>query len=226
MKLSILLFIQLVIICFCYKLNILPSWNTLKAGTSTTSLFPMKKLSRTLLRYSTSGPFPHFAISPSSRSFSTSTKRTKQSDTTSPYVISLTRDSLPEETIFIIDGTSLIFKSYFSEEKNKLYTHSKLTKTISEKLLKELPSLNELQSVDEQQDNNASESKVNEIKMSANNEIMCAYLVMFANQFVSLIDFIAPKYVVVVFDAGAKTFRDDLYKEYKQHREKVYSIIS
>lgn len=122
------------------------------------------------------------------------------------------RDSLPDETLFIVDGTSMVFKSYFSEEKNKLYTNAKLSKDISNKLNTEfLAPREEIVGID----------VVNKQGIILPDRIPCSHLIMMASQFAQLIEVIRPKYLVIVFDAGGKTFRNDIYSEYKQHRPEV-----
>jgi hypothetical protein len=113
------------------------------------------------------------------------------------------RDSIPDETIFIIDGTGLIFLSYFSVEKNLKFGNNIEVENISENLMKNLNiSLN-----------------------SADLKQATLALTTMASMFVSIVKFIKPKYLAIVFDAGSLTFRNTMFPDYKLNRPPVCFII-
>jgi DNA polymerase-1 len=59
------------------------------------------------------------------------------------------------------------------------------------------------------------------ITSPAHNSIPCNALVAYSMMFARFIRDVDPNYVAVAFDAGKKTFRNDLYPQYKQNRDKV-----
>ena len=59
-----------------------------------------------------------------------------------------------------------------------------------------------------------------------NLQLRCEPLVNFLTHFARLVRDIKPKYVAVAFDAGRKTFRNDLYPPYKRQRSAVSVFIS
>jgi hypothetical protein len=110
------------------------------------------------------------------------------------------REHLPDETIFLIDGTSILYRSYFSSKSSNKYPNAKLTDEISAFIRKN--------------------AKYSEFEQE-NGPINCSALITMASKFVNLLDTIKPRYAAVIFDAGGETFRNNLYPEYKQNRKKV-----
>ena len=118
------------------------------------------------------------------------------------------RTHIPDETLFIIDGTSIVFQAYFSTEKLNKYPDAILTESMKRLLINDY----KFKAL-----NNNGDSVSDEI-------IPCGTLVTMASMFVNLIDNIKPRYLAIAFDAGRQTFRKDMYAEYKQHRPTVSHI--
>lgn len=131
---------------------------------------------------------------------SSSSKITKKKAT--EFESFFTRENVPDETLFIIDGTSLIFRAYHSEKKNNVYSDAILSESIVKEILQE----NEIQLMTE------------DGILIENGPVSCSRLVSVVSRLVQVIDEIKPRYLAVVFDAGSITFRNEIYPEYKQQR--------
>ena len=53
---------------------------------------------------------------------------------------------------------------------------------------------------------------------STSSPIACGALITMCSHFARVVERLQPKYLVVAFDARGKTFRNDLFAPYKQHR--------
>lgn len=139
---------------------------------------------------------------------------------------------LPEETLFVLDGTAMLFHAYFSNERQSSYTNVKLTLAESnrqiERLIKQLERYQldestaskrekELVHVAESLVSSLDDSMI-EMDGSSSRQLLCGALTCMALQFARLIRDVKPKYVAVTFDSGRKTFRTDMFPEYKQQR--------
>lgn len=135
--------------------------------------------------------------------FSKSTGRSSIATKSTPFESFFTRDDVPDETLFIIDGTSLIFRAYHSEKKNNMHTDAVLSDAIVKEIIEEAKI--ELMTEDG-------------VPIPVGQSVSCATLVSVVSRLVQVIDEIKPRYLAVVFDAGSLTFRNTLYPAYKQQR--------
>jgi len=106
-------------------------------------------------------------------------------------------EKLPSETIYILDGTSLLFHAFYSRQHNEGYKNIYLSKeyTIA---------------YNKRNDNNIEDE---------DNNIACGALTVMAINFARFIRNVKPKYVAVAFDTNSNTFRRKLYPAYKAQRE-------
>ena len=114
---------------------------------------------------------------------------------------SFNHKNLPDETLYILDGTSMLYKSYYARDVQKyedcLFTPN--ISTIISQMLKLEPEQNEC----------------------GTKPLPCGGLISMAMNFISFIRDVNPRYLAVAFDTGKKTFRHDQYAEYKGNRDPV-----
>jgi len=141
---------------------------------------------------------------------------------------------LPEETMYILDGTAMLFNSYYSK-KRIIGSEMHLTPEASQSVLqskqvleiiernrrkvdgketKEWGKGEEEEQEQEQEEGNADIPFVD----PSNGLVPASPLVYFAEQFASFILNVKPKYVVAAFDTGECTFRDAIVDTYKATR--------
>ena len=152
------------------------------------------------------------------RSFATwSTRRSAYSPSYTPYAststsYSYSHTSLPEETLFILDGTAMLFKSYFSRENKGDYQDALMQPELVAKIIDDLA---------------FTEEEINQLKIlyphpngdEDSVQIGCGTLIAMAMHFARFVRDVKPKYVAVTFDAGKDVlFRRDIYPEYKRNR--------
>eukprot|EP01038_Epipyxis_sp_PR26KG_P013068 gene13068-17517_t len=113
-----------------------------------------------------------------------------------------TYTNLPEETIYIIDGTALLHSSYYSTEHKNNHLDSFFSSNVSSTIIEKL-SINNNKEL---------------LSILSSQALRCGALVAMTMHFARFIRDIQPKYVVIAFDFGKKTFRNQIYPEYKQQR--------
>ena len=117
---------------------------------------------------------------------------------------------IPSETIYILDGTSILYQSYHSSAKSGFHSRHALTKAASTIAIARAKSRN-----------NGTLLEGSEVDL-----VHCGALIQMADHLVRFVRKIKPRYLAVAFDAGETTFRHDLYSEYKAKRSPVrYNIM-
>ena len=145
---------------------------------------------------------------------------------------SFTHRDLPDETLFIIDGTSMLYTSHFSRENMADWRDAYLTPELSANLIQEwsLLALSEEVETDEwesdeerivpilyvnKHDDDVDDDRDAVAKVPV---VHCGALTTMMLQFARFVRDVKPRYVAVAFDVNGHTFRNDLYPPYKQHR--------
>lgn len=124
--------------------------------------------------------------------------------------IDYTVENLPEETIYILDGTSMLYNAYFSKE-SILYSEVQLSLELSTSITNYINSF---------YISNDKSSFIPE-----NPLLPAGALVTLISQFVRFIRDVKPRYLIACFDAGKKNFRHELYPLYKQQRPPTPSSL-
>jgi hypothetical protein len=146
-----------------------------------------------------------------------STKVNSLKSAESDEVYPFNRNNIPDETLFILDGTSLIFKAY----------HSKMSFEHPECFLSDF--IVEQLRIEHNFTNfggvlhspfSVIRSDLN-VSLSSTHPVNGSKLTAVTSYFVRLIQTIRPRYLVVVFDSGGPTFRNEIYPDYKKHRPQV-----
>ncbi len=142
-----------------------------------------------------------------------------------PKVTSLPGD-LPSETLYIFDGTAMLFQAYYSREHSFQYTETRLAEPLASRLRSEHPidmnayklELEVLRAFPSEKGSyiNTSLQSAGPLEKNHSSEdvytpLHCGALVVLALNFARFIQRVNPKYIAVAFDAGRKTFRNDLY---------------
>lgn len=117
--------------------------------------------------------------------------------------------NLPDETIYIIDGTSMFINAFYSNEAKRDFNNSIFSSQMS-KLVHRRLRLQTLQS----------ENTIDRIEDPAP-PIASGALAAMTSQFSRFIRDVKPRYLVAAFDAGRKTFRHEKYPLYKKNRPSV-----
>ncbi len=117
-----------------------------------------------------------------------------------------THEQLPEETLFIVDGTSLLFTSYFSRYNQNELKDCYLTQEFSAKVLKDIKI------------NPEDQSSFDQAVALQDGLVPCGALTAMMHNFARFIKDVKPRYIVAAFDAGKGTFRHEIYPEYKRQR--------
>ena len=126
----------------------------------------------------------------------------------------LARD-LPEETVYIFDGTAMLFHAHYSRESRMQHGNSFLSQSLSGEL-------KSLLNIDEEDYKLHMRELLGDAfvpGVSDNGNLHCGALTVMAMNFVRFIRELKPRYVAVAFDAGTSTFRNELYSEYKSDRK-------
>ena len=156
---------------------------------------------------------------------------------------SFTYRDLPDETLFIIDGTSMLYTAHFSRENLADWRDAYLTPELSADLIKEWSLLTLAEEVtretmvkttsntDEWEMDDDIEERITPILYVNNNDdddtgdtsdklpvVHCGALTTMMLQFARFVRDVKPRYVAVAFDVNGHTFRNELYPPYKQHR--------
>lgn len=142
---------------------------------------------------------------------------------------------LPDETIYLIDGTAMLFLSHYSKEHNSEYKNTLLSETLANNIVSKLnqnqiQKLMDLNNVLDPSFSNDTIEIANSSFVEDKNvlTLKCGALITMIISFARIIRDVKPKYVAVAFDAGRTTFRNELFPSYKQQRKEVteYCIIS
>ena len=148
---------------------------------------------------------------------------------------SFTYRDLPDETLFIIDGTSMLYTSHYSRENMAEWRDAYLTPALSATLIKEWSLLSLTEEITEETDNWESDEdeRIVPILYVDNHDedvdddgdtaekvpvVHCGALTTMLLQFARFVRDVKPRYVAVAFDVNGHTFRNDMYPAYKQHR--------
>lgn len=110
--------------------------------------------------------------------------------------------NLPDETIYLIDGTALLYNAYYSREHKSDYSDAEFTELLVAELSQTAESQALLQAIEKE-----------------NGKVGCGALTAMSMIFSRFVRDVRPKYVAVAFDTGRPTFRADLYAEYKAGRK-------
>lgn len=126
----------------------------------------------------------------------------------------LARD-LPDETVYIFDGTAMLFHAHYSRESRIAHGDTFLSESLSKELISML-------NIDEE----AYKLHMQELLgdafvpgVSDGGLLHCGALTVMTMNFVRFIRELQPRYVAIAFDAGTTTFRNALYQEYKCDRK-------
>lgn len=104
-----------------------------------------------------------------------------------------TVDNLPDETIYIIDGTALLYNAYYSREHRDEYSDAEFSEPMIQEIM-QLYNINE-------------------------GHRACGALTAMCMIFMRFIRDVQPRYVAVAYDTGNPTFRKDLFPGYKAGRK-------
>lgn len=108
-----------------------------------------------------------------------------------------TINNVPDETMYILDGTSMLFHAYYSREHSTNHKDVIFSPHMASLLHNKLA------------------------LPQGEADLACGALVVLAMNLARIIKDLKPRYVAVAFDAGKKTFRHDQYPLYKGNREPV-----
>ena len=119
---------------------------------------------------------------------------------------------LPMETLYIIDGTAMLYHAHYSRETSFQYSDATLTPKLSIELRSSLQL--DMDAYRAQQ-RSPSEFilKHNGSKnddADQHNALYCGALISMAAKFARFVRDVRPSYVAVAFDTGGKTFRNDM----------------
>ena len=142
---------------------------------------------------------------------------------------------LPEETLYILDGTAMLFQAYHSREHANRYSKVAMAEPLAEALRAELQldmtayraEFAEATAVAFKRQRKTAKSKASVENMKVPDSInfqgktaatkeeederlFCGALVVMALNFARLVRYAKPRYVAVAFDAGRHTFRNNM----------------
>ncbi len=128
---------------------------------------------------------------------------------------------LPSETLFIIDGTAMLYHAYHSRNSKDRFQNAVFSDEYSTKLFSKLSvelqkEVNGLLIKDSSAESSA--DKASKVKLSSS--AISAMLYHFAY----FVKTVKPAYIAIAFDYGKDTFRSKLLPSYKTHRPKVISF--
>lgn len=139
-------------------------------------------------------------LSSSSSSSSSSTETTAVTTAVTTKIKSSNRQlkisNLPDETLYIIDGTSMLFNSYYSQQHAKEYKDSTFSHEFSSQIGK----------------------NIDATFPPSSSLVSCGAINVMLHQFARFIRDVKPRYLIAAFDAGKTTFRHELYDNYKAQR--------
>ncbi len=126
----------------------------------------------------------------------------------------LARD-LPDETVYIFDGTAMLFHAHYSRESRMAHGDSFLSKRLSEEM-------KSLLDIDEEDYKLHMQELLGDNFVPGQSDsglLHCGALTVMTMNFVRFVRELEPRYVAVAFDAGTTTFRNALYQDYKSDRK-------
>jgi hypothetical protein len=143
---------------------------------------------------------------------------------------------LPEETLYILDGTAMLFQAYYSREHAYQYSEVVIAEPLAAALRAELQldmvayraefaeaaaaafkirrgTSKGKKSVEntKESDSITAQGGVAEMETEEDERLFCGALVVMALNFARFVRDVKPRYVAVAFDAGRHTFRNDMY---------------
>jgi 5'-3' exonuclease, N-terminal resolvase-like domain len=138
---------------------------------------------------------------------------------------------LPEETIYIFDGTAMLFLSHFSRLNQNENSGAVLSAELSARVIEDWGLLaddnysndsdNVSSNVSNAEDPIEKISHPVTIREDGVPVVNCGALTTMIYSFARFIRDINPRYVAVAFDSGRETFRKQMYPQYKEHRSEV-----
>lgn len=136
--------------------------------------------------------------SPSRRAFRASLRM-------SSPAISFTHNDLPSETLYVLDGTAMLFHAYFSREsKSSELADAFFHPSAADAMTQRLSAAGKLRD------------------LTGNGAMSSAALTVAALRFARFVRDVRPTYVAMAFDVSRKSlFRAELLPEYKQHRQET-----
>lgn len=174
-----------------------------------------------------------YSLSSISRSVHTLRKKLKVSSH-SPKEISkqIHPKTLPSETLYILDGSAMLMKSYFVNDKSKTYSHH-FSSEFSEVLYSLIPEERKTALIEHiQTTNNLNSPFFTPISSSSASsstpsspKISCTALIGMTMEFITFIRDFQPKYLAITFDTDRETFRNHIFPAYKAHRPKVNHLF-
>lgn len=138
--------------------------------------------------------------------------------------LSYTRQDLPPETFFILDGTAMLFYAHFSREGQEDAHSAKFARPFTRYMLQHLVTPEVAQELLGSVDGNGLEVEEQPLWLGED-AITCRAVTAMALNFARFIRDVRPTYVAAVFDSGRKTFRSDLLPSYKKQRPKVSIFV-
>lgn len=125
-----------------------------------------------------------------------------------PSPVTVSHADLVGETLYIIDGTALLYKSFYGLGKQKYYANL-TTLVYSEQQL---------------HSHSSTTSTPTNTTTATQDPLPCGAVAAMATAFTRFCRDVQPSHVAVVFDAGRVTFRNRLYPLYKQQRPEVCGV--
>ena len=107
-------------------------------------------------------------------------------------------DDLPEETMFIIDGTALLYNAFYSREHQAYYTEAEFTESVAKGIL---------------------EGLIEGGGGTGTATPRCGALTAMCMIFARFVREVRPRYLAVAFDTSKPSFRAELYPAYKATRK-------
>lgn len=136
-----------------------------------------------------------------------------------------THDMLPDETLYILDGTSMLFIGHYSKENRRMHSRKAfLTPSLSESIMKTLHAGQQRELVLLHRQNKEEEEGLGDfdyVDEDAELTLSCAALTTMVYQFVRFVRDVRPRYIAVAFDSrtNGSTFRKEMYPDYKKSRK-------
>jgi 5'-3' exonuclease, N-terminal resolvase-like domain len=149
---------------------------------------------------------------------------------------------LPEETLYIFDGTAMLFLSHYSRLNQNEHSGAALSAELSASVIEDWGLLaDDNYVVDSNKssgvggsvgggDDDTVEDPIERISHPVTIRedgvpvVNCGALTTMIYSFARFIRDINPRYVAVAFDSGRETFRKKLYPQYKEHRSEVGEV--
>ena len=138
--------------------------------------------------------------------------------------------NLPAETLYIIDGTAMLFHAYFSRSSKEKFQDAVFKEEFSTKLYNKLSvelqkEVKEIWEQDELKSEATTSTTVDISTTSSSQLLSCSALSSMVYLFAHFIRTVKPTYIAIAFDYGRDTFRSQLYPNYKKQRPKVKFVF-